>query len=127
VLVRAAVPCFTKISFTIRKEANTLTIDTDAIKRALVEEIQKIGFSGQLHSSVINGVTHRFLTGRQAVSEIDMFGRIRRPDGSIQYIRDSAILKIPEDPGRAVTGRTTAFLVGPNDISISVVTAGFAE
>lgn len=127
VLVRAAVPCFTKISFTIRKEANTLAVDTDAIKRALVEEIQKIGFSGQLHSSIINGVTHRYLSGRQAVSEIDMFGRIRRPDGSIQYIRDNTLLAIPDDPGRMVTGRTTAFLVGPEDISISVATAGFAE
>lgn len=127
VLVKAAVPCFTKISFTIRKEANTVTIDTDAIKRALVEEIQKVGFSGQLHSSIINGVTHRYLSGRQAVSAIDMFGRIRRPDGSIEYIRDNTLLQIPDDPGRMVTGRTTVFLVGPDDISISVVAAGFAE
>lgn len=127
VLVKAAVPCFTKINFTIRKESTTLAIDTDAIKLALVEEIQKIGFSGQLHSSIINGVAHRYLSGRQAVSAIDMFGRIRRPDGGVQYIRDNTMLRIPDDPGRMVTGRTTAFLVGPDDISISVEAAGFAD
>lgn len=128
VLVKAAVPCFTKISFEIRKEAAAAnTVDVDAIKAALVAEIQKIGFSGQLHSSVINGVAHRYLTGRQAVGAIDMFGRIRRPDGTIQYVRDSVLLQIPDDPGRMVTGRTTVFLVGPQDISISLVAAGFVN
>lgn len=127
VLVKAAVPCFTKINFTIRKENTAATIDTSAIKLALVEEIQKIGFSGQLHSSVINGVAHRYLSGRQAVSAIDMFGRIRRPDGATQYLRDSTLLTIPDDPGRLVTGRTTAFLVGLEDIAISVEVAGFAD
>lgn len=127
VLIKAAVPCFTKISFAIRAENINTAIDTGAIKLALVEEIQKIGFSGQLHSSSINGVVHRFLTGRQAVSAIDMFGRIRRPDGSIHYIRDNTLLEIPVDPARMVTGRTTAFLVGPDDISISVVAAGYTD
>jgi uncharacterized phage protein gp47/JayE len=128
VLVKAAVPCFTKISFEIRREATAAdTTDEAAIKAALVTEIQKIGFSGQLHASVISGVVHRFLTGRQAVSAIDMFGRIRRPDGATQYVRDNARLQIPDDPGRLVTGRTTAFLVGPQDISISFVAAGFVN
>jgi hypothetical protein len=95
VLVKAAVPCFTKINFTVRKEATTLA--------------------------------HRYLSGRQAVSAIDMFGRIRRPDGGVQYIRDNTVLRIPDDPGRMVTGRTTVFLVGPDDISISVEAAGFAD
>ena len=126
-VVHAAVPCFTKISFTIRKESTAATIDTDGIKAALVQEIRKIGFAGQLHASVITGVAHRFLTGRQAVSAVDMFGRIRRPDGTTHYVRDSAILEIPDDPGRTVTGRTTAFLVSANDISITVSTAGFAD
>lgn len=126
VLVKAAVPCFTKISFEIRKEAAAAdTVDVDTIRAALVAEIKKVGFSGQLHASLINAVAHRYLTGRQAVGAIDMFGRIRRPDGSTQYVRDGVLLQIPDDPGRLVTGRTTAFLVGPQDISISLVAAGF--
>lgn len=126
VLVKAAVPCFTKLSFTIRAESTNAVIDTAAIKLALVEEIKKLGFSGQLHSSYVNGVVHRFLSGRQAVSAVDMFGRIRRPDGTTQFVRDNTLLEIPDDPTRMVTGRTTVFLVGPDDISISVVAAGFA-
>lgn len=127
VLVKAAVPCFTKISFEIRKDAALATIDTDAIKTAVVDAVRQVGFSGQLHASIISGVVHRYLTGRQAVGAIDMFGRIRRPDGTTTYVRDNTLLEIPNDPGRLVTGRTTVFLVAPEDISISLVSAGFAD
>jgi hypothetical protein len=127
VLVKAAVPCFTKISFEIRKDAASAVIDTAAIKTAVVAAVRQIGFSGQLHASVISGVVHKYLTGRQAIGAVDLFGRIRRPDGTAAYVRDSAVLDIPNDPGRLVTGRTTAFLVGPDDISISLVSAGFAD
>lgn len=127
VLIRAAVPCFTKISFSIRKEATALPLDLAAIKAAIVAEIQNVGFTGQLHSSTISGVVHRFLTGRQALGAIDMFGRIRRPDGTTQYVEGSALLEIPDDPQRLVTGRTTAFLVSADDISISEVAAGFTD
>jgi hypothetical protein len=127
VLVRAAVPCFTKISFTIRKDASSVSPDLSAIKTALVEAIAEVGFSGQLHASVISGVVHKFLTGKQAVGAIDMFGRILRPDGEETFVRDSTILQIPHDPLRLVTGKTTAFLTTEDDIAISVSLAGFTN
>jgi hypothetical protein len=126
-LIKAAVPCFTKISFQIRTEANdTFTDATIAeIKQAVVDAVATVGFSGQLHASIIDSAVHKYLSGRQAVSKIDMFGRIRRPDGTTVYVRDPAVLTIPNDPARLVTGRTTAFLVGVPDVSVSVVAAGF--
>lgn len=125
VLVRAAVPCFTKISFEIRKPANAPTIDTAPLKAAIVAAIQAVGFSGQLHASTIAGAVYPFLTGGAALSAIDMFGRIHRPDGSVGFVRDDTLLRIPNDPARMVTGRTTAFLVGAEDITITTVAAGF--
>jgi hypothetical protein len=125
VLVKAAVPCFTKISFEIRKSANAADIDTAPIKTAIIAAIRNVGFSGQLHSSVIAGAVYPFLTSGAALGAIDMFGRIRRPDGSTGYVRDDTLLRVPTDPGRLVTGRTTAFLVDTNDISITTVAAGF--
>ncbi len=127
VVVKAAVPCFTKISFDIRKEANAPDVDTAPIKAAVVAAVREIGFSGQLHASRISAAVQPFLTGRASVGAVDMFGRIRRPDGSVGYIRDSAVLQIPDDPLRLVTGRTTAFLVNESDISISFKAAGFAN
>lgn len=126
VLVKAAVPCFTKISFEIRKDANATDIDPAPIKAAIVAAVKNVGFSGQLHASVIAGAVYPFLTGRAALGAIDMFGRIRRPDGSVVYVRDDTLLRIPNDPARLVTGRTTAFLIGVDDITITNVAAGFA-
>jgi hypothetical protein len=127
VLVRAAVPCFTSLSFTIRKDAASSMPDLNAIRRALVAAVADVGFSGQLHSSLISGVVHRYLTGKQALGSIDMFGRIVRPDGQNEFIRDNTILKIPDDPTRLVTGNTTVFLVNEDDIAISVDMAGFTN
>jgi len=125
ILVKAAVPCFTKISFEIRTQASDPTPPVAEIQAAVSAAVSKIGFSGQLHASVITNVVHDYLTGQQAVSSIDMFGKIRRPNGDLSFVRDSAILRIPTDPERLVTGRTTVFLTSPQDVSISVVAAGF--
>ena len=129
ILVKAAVPCFTKIAFQVHTEVNAplSSVTIAAINAAIVAAVAQVGFSGQLHASIITGAAQSFLTGRQAISEIDMFGRIRRPDGSVAFIRDSALLVVPADPARLVTGRTVAFLVGPDDISISSVAAGFVS
>jgi uncharacterized phage protein gp47/JayE len=124
VLVKAAVPCFTKISFEIRKSASEAVPDLAGMKQAIVDAVAAVGFSGQLHASVIVSAAYKYLTGRQALGAIDMFGRIRRPDGTTTYVRDNTILRLPADNTRLVTGRTTAFLVGVDDISISVTTAG---
>ena len=128
-LVKAAVPCFTKISFQIRVEANTpVTAEVElAMKQAIVKAVSAVGFSGQLHASLVTNAAQQFLTGRQAIGEIDMFGRIRRPDGTLTYVRNSEILTIVADNERLVTGRTVSFLVGINDISISSVAAGFTN
>lgn len=127
ILVKAAVPCFTKIAFEIRTETNDSISDTtlQEIKKAVVKAVAEVGFSGQLHSSVIANAVHKFLAGRQAVGTVDMFGKIRRPDGSYAYVRDNTLIKIPNDPTRLVTGRTTAFVVGPDDVSVSYSAAGF--
>lgn len=127
VLVKAAVPCFTKISLTVRKEASAPAIDAAAIRQEIVNAVLSVGFSGQLHASMISAAAHKHLTGKQAVGAVDMFGRIRRPDGSVQYVRDNTLLQVPNDPNRGVTGRTTAFLVSVEDVSVSVASAGFTD
>lgn len=129
ILVKAAVPCFTRISFTIQTEANEPVLDSTIaeIKLAIVKAVGGIGFGGQLHSSIISGAAHKYLSGRQAIREIDMFGKIHRPDGTVAYLRDNTLLTIPNDPQRLVTGRTTAFLVGVADIAITTATAGFTD
>jgi hypothetical protein len=127
VLVRAAIPCFTKIEFQVRKDVNEADPDFTAIKNAVSAKISSLGFTGQLHASQIAGVVQPLLIGKQALSAIDMFGRIRRPDGKNIYVRNPSILRIPDDPTHLVTGRTTVFLTRPEDVSVVTVNAGFAD
>jgi hypothetical protein len=127
ILVKAAIPCFTKISFAIRTEANEVISEDTLLKmkQAVVDAISGVGFAGQLHASTVANAAHKYLTGRQAIGQIDLFGKIRRPDGTVAYLRDAVLLTIPDDATRLITGRTTAFIVGVDDVSISYGAAGF--
>lgn len=127
VLVKAATPCFTKISFEIRKSPTAAIPDITAIQKSVSDDIADLGFAGQLHASVISNAAHKHLTSRQALGGIDMFGRIRRPNGTTAYVRDNTILQLPNDVERLVTGRTAVFLTRPQDVSVSVVSAGWAS
>ena len=121
VVVKAAVPCFTTIAFKVRRAANDTNPDTAAMKKAIVAAIANIGFSGQLSSSIISSAAHQYLTGQQAISDIDIFGRILRPDGRIVSVRDPARIVIPTDPDNLVSPKTTVFYVNEDDIEIGIV------
>lgn len=118
VLVKAAVPCFTSIAFKVRRAANEVNPDFAAIKAAIVAAVSKLGFAGQLSASIINSAAHQFLTGTQSISDMDIFGKILRPDGQVVYIRDNARIVVPDDPTHLVSAKTVVFLVSEADIEI---------
>jgi hypothetical protein len=128
VLIKAAVPCFTTISFKVRRAANELDPDFTAIKKAIVAAVSKIGFSGQLSASVVSSAAHQFLTGQQSISAVDIFGRILRPDGKTVYLRDPARIEVPNDTEHMVSPKTVVFLVSEDDIDITAeVISGFGD
>jgi hypothetical protein len=122
-LVRGAIPCFLQVHFTIRRQPGDTIPDTDGIKQALATRVNTLGFSDRLHASTLTSVVHDFLSSRQALSAIDMLGRIRRPDGSFVRVHATEILELPNDPLRMVTGRTVGLFLDPRDISIDLVMA----
>jgi len=127
VAVKAAVPCFLTVNAEIQIAVDTSPPDTDAVKTAMADAVNALGFPGQLHVSLLHDVMHAFLASRQAVSHIMLHGRIRRPNGETHIIRDDDVLRIPDDPGNLVTGNTVAFILDPRDIGLSVVTSGYTR
>jgi uncharacterized phage protein gp47/JayE len=121
-LVKAPVPCFVQVALTINKTAgDTVTEATiNAIKLAIVRVINQTDFLGRLDGSHIVDAVHGFLQGNLSVTELDLFGRIRRPDGSLQYVRDADALIIPEQPAKMVTAKTVQFFAEVADISVNV-------
>jgi hypothetical protein len=119
-LVKAAVPCFLSLSFTIHKKSTEESPDTDALATDLAAEVNQLGFRGRLAASQLSAVIHRHLVGTQTASAIDMFGRIRYPNGTIRYLRSGELLEIPDAAEQMVSPRTVAFILDPADVAASV-------
>lgn len=122
VLVRAPVPVFMTLSFVISKKNNAPDPDLESIKNALSTEVNNIGFTGRLASSQLDHIIHGFLDSDSLVSSIDMFGRIRFPDGSRVFVRSTELIEIDGPAERQVSPRTIQFFLDPVDIAISVAT-----
>ena len=121
VLVKSAVPCFVSINCDIYKNTNESAPDLDPIKVELARVINNTGFPGTIYASQVADTIHDFLTGSQAIGQVDMHGRIRRPDGDDTYIRDNWELAVPNLPSVLVTPQTTTFILYPEDIGLNVL------
>jgi hypothetical protein len=118
-LVKAPVPCFLRLSFTIELPSGSTTPDTDSIAEQLAAVVNNYGFAGRLPASVLTDTIHNYLPTGSSVSAVDMFGRVRRPNGSKRFLRSSTLLTVPDEPTNMVTGRTVIFCLDPEDVSIS--------
>lgn len=127
VLVKAAVPCFVSLAFTLQGKPGAPLPDADAIKAALTDYVNNTGFVGRLHASALSDIIHNFLSANVAISAIDMFGQIRRPDGTIKPLRSTEVLRIPDEADRMVTARTTVFILNAVDIAVSAETVAIPE
>lgn len=123
VLVKAPVPCFVDVTLTINKASGDPIPDINEIKTAIVNEINSVGFIGRLDGSKIIDRVHGFIANSASVTELDLFGRIRKPDGSIQYVRSSDSLVIPDQPDKMVSAKTVQFFAEIQNISVNVKTS----
>jgi len=126
VLVKGPIPCFVEINFEIQQASGQTPPDLQAVRQAVADMVNTMGFTGKIHASKVADVVHNFLTSKkQGVGPIDVRGRIRRPDGTMAYIHDLSVMEVPDDPGRMVTPSTVAFILFAEDVGVSVVTAPF--
>lgn len=122
ILIKAPIPCFMKLGLVINRQNVTGSIDTDAIANALAAEVNNTRFLGRLFASQLHDVVQGFLDNDTSAGAIDMFGRIRRPDGTLLYVRDKEVLEVPEEDGTMVSPRTVQFFLEPGNVAISVAT-----
>lgn len=120
-LIKAPVPCFTQVTITINKMTGDADPDLDGIKNSILEVINQADFFGRLDGSRITSAVHSYLTGNMSTSALDMLGRIRKPDGTVQYVRSSDALVIQDQPEDMVTAKTVQFFSELADITINVV------
>lgn len=121
VLVRAAVPCFTEVEFTVNYKKNTPAPSIPDIQTAVAQAVNTMGFVGELPRSLIDQVLHDLLDNLVSVVNYTLDGTIRQPDGVNVFITDTQKLIIPNNPVNQVTGRTTLFFLRPGDITVTLV------
>jgi hypothetical protein len=127
VLVRAAVPCFVSLAFTLEGQQGVALPAAATLQNALASYVNNLGFNGRLHASALQDIIHNYLTGKVAVSAIDMNGEILRPEGSLRRIRSSETLIIPEEPEKMLTSRTVVFILDPADVLVSAQTVNIPQ
>jgi hypothetical protein len=119
-LVKAPVPCFVDVTLTINKTAGDADPDVDGIKLAIVNVVNQTDFCGRLDGSRIIDAIHNYLIDNMSVTDLDLFGRIRRPDGTLQYVRDPDSLVIEDQPAKMVTAKTVQFFTEAASVSVNV-------
>ena len=120
-VVRGAIPCWTTISFEIRKRSGQATPDTSGMAEAIADLVNNLDFGSRLYASALADIAHNYLSDGQAIGKIEMFCRLRRPDGTMLYANDTTCLNIPTDPALMLSRHTAVFFLDPEDVAISVV------
>lgn len=119
-LVKAPVPCFVQLSFTVYVRQGETPPDVTSITDALCERVNTLGFVGALYASTLHDTIHGLLSNGATVGPIDMLGRLRYPDGSVHYVRDGDVLNVPDDPELGVSRRTVQFYLEPQGVGVTV-------
>lgn len=119
VLVRAAVPCFLSVNFTLVRPATVPKANLTSLKQLVADTVNSLpGWTGKLDASRILGAIYRALPSGQVLRDLDLYGRIRRPDGTQTFVRDRQIIEVPDEPSRMVSRRTVGFYLRPDDVAI---------
>jgi len=126
-LVKAAVPCFLSVSFTLEGKSGLRLPEAADIKSDLTQFVNRLGFTGRLYGSQLLERIHSFLPSGVAVSNLDMFAKILKPDGSVHTMRSSTTISIPNLPDEMVSPRTVCFILDQDDIAISARSINLPE
>ena len=120
-LIKAPVPAFLTLSFTIYKANAQGDPDTATIANALADAVNNVGFVGRLYASELTNVIYGFLLAGENISAIEMLARIRKPDGSQATLHSTEVLTVPADPANMTSDKTVQFFLDPADVIIAVV------
>lgn len=120
ILLRAAVPCLVSFNATVHRPAAADDPDTGALAAALVDLVNGQGFVGELPAALLTAKLLELLPVGWTVTDPDLLGRLRRPDGTYKALRSRDRLAVPDEPERGVTVRTAAFFLDASRVGLSV-------
>jgi hypothetical protein len=119
VLIKAPIPCFVSIAFSLLGRPSAELPDVDAIKTAVVNYINSLSFTGHLFASDITRIVHSYLPAGVSISAIDMLGKLLKPSGGSHTLHSREVLEIPDDSANMVSARTVGFVTYKDLVLVS--------
>lgn len=126
-LVKAPIPCFVSVGFTINIKNGDPQPNVAAIANAIATAVNNYGFTGRLPASLVAEIAQQNLSGSESLSAVNLLGRIRRPDGSYKVLASREAILVPTESGTLVSPRTVAFFLQPADVGIAVQIVNIPE
>jgi hypothetical protein len=120
ILVRAPIPAFVSMAFTIQAPPFTELPSAQRIKETVAKEVNRMGFVGRLVGSEIADIVYDFLPSKASVDKMDLFMVIRAADGSLHRQRSGTSLVVPYLPEILVTPRTVVFFLDPDNVVVNL-------
>lgn len=119
-LVKAVVPCFVSLTFTINLPPGSTAPDLPTLQQVVADTVNTLGFATRLTSSQISRPILEQVVAGAAVTGMSMTGRLRKPNGSIANLVGSESISLPSEPANLVTNRTTAFITASTAVAIAI-------
>ena len=120
ILVRAAIPCFVSLGVTLHTTATAETVDQVAVRNALADYINALGFTDRIYAADLQHILGNMLPTGVHSRRVAISGRLRAPDAAEQTLRDFDILLVPA--AGMVSRRTVCFYLDPADVTIETQT-----
>ncbi len=122
VLIKAPVPCYVGVRFTVVKNHTQADPDLVAIREAVAAAVNAIDFVGRIYAGQIQDVIHAYLPQGASARDVDIYGRLRTPAGDVRFFRDGDVMAISRLPGAMADETTVQFYCDPSDVVIAVST-----
>lgn len=122
VLVKAPVPCYVAVRFTVVKSHTQADPDLSALADAVAAAVNGIDFVGRVYAGQLQDVIHGYLPQGASARDVDIYGRLRTPSGEVRYYRGNDVMAIGRLPGLMADETTVQFYCDPDDVVIAVST-----
>lgn len=118
-LVKAPIPIFVSINVQVYRRPGVSLPSAEPIRAAVANEFNLAGFSSVVHGSRVSTIVNNLLPVDAVVGNVFMIAETLRPDGTIDRRRTTDKVMALNEPSLSITGRTSAFICDPNNISVT--------
>lgn len=123
VLVKAPMPVFVSVSFTVQLRPGMAAPDTAAVQQAVADAVNGLGFGNKLSSVTVSSAVSPLVEVGAVITNLQLAGKLRYADNTVVLLSSGSLLVPPDDATQPMTTqRTLGYFLKPADVHVSVTT-----